>query len=153
MTIFTLPLEKTLDILPQGKILLSVWTWNTSKEGQHHYKNLALLGLSRSCSFASKFTGEKLTLFLLILLLLILLLLHLRSHKKTLSARYCSHTYTYSAVAGPHKSLYGQFNLIPWDIFHCYIFQISGILQVQLQQLLMINNMKTFGKWSSSNSV
>lgn len=148
MTIFTLPLEKTLDILPQGKILLSVWTWNTSKEGQHHYKKFGPTRLSKSCSFASKFTGGKLTF-----LFFLLLLLHLRSHKKTLSARYCSHTYTYSAVAGPHKSPYGQFNLIPWDIFHCYIFQISRILQVQLQQLLMINNMKTFGKWSSSNSV
>lgn len=147
MTIFTLPLEKTLDILPQGKILLSVWTWNTSKEGQHHYKNLALLGWAKAVVLLlNPLEKNPLCFFLL-------LLLHLRSYKKTLSARYCTHTYTYSAVAGPHKSPYGQFNFISWDIFHCYIFQISGILQVQLQQLLMINNMKTFGKWSSSNSV
>jgi len=72
---------------------------------------------------------------------------------KTMSARYCNHTYTYHTAAGPQKSLYGQFGLIPWDNSHSYSFQISGILQVHLQEFLMINNKKTSGKWSSSNSV
>lgn len=62
-----------------------------------------------------------------------------------MSARYCNHTYSYSPVAGPHRTLYGQFSLIPWENSHCYIFQISGILQVQLQQFLMINKQKPLG--------